>query len=405
VISQYFHPDPIPKPLEVAEELLRRGHQVSVLCGLPNYPTGVYAAGYGPAVIRREIISEVPVLRVFEFAYHGRSAARRIINYGSFAVAAVLASPLLPRFDVIYAWHPPLTVGLVATLISRLRGVPFVYDVQDIWPDIGLMTGLLHEGTAVNLLRTLERLAYRHAAHILVPTPGAMRNLTSKGVSPQKVSILPHWTGPEAFSEVSKEDLVMARDLLDARERFVVTFAGNIGLVQGLDTLLDAASQLKTRRDIAIRIVGGGPDRARLESISQRMGLPNVAFFGPFDPVFTRTILAASDALFVHVRAGTMNDLALPTKTLSYLAAARPVIMAMRGDATEVIKQARAGVVLPPDDPRALAEAISGLASASTHDRVTMGTNGREYARVHFARGRIFDDLERTLASHAKPHD
>ncbi|CAN5343159.1 hypothetical protein BH18ACT12_BH18ACT12_23220 [soil metagenome] len=129
VLSQYYDPEPVPKPGEVARELIQRGHHVTVLTGLPNYPSGRLAAGYRLAPFSRERLDEVPIIRVFEVPYHGTSAAGRILNYGSFMLSSSIAAGLLRGRDVAYVWHPPLTVGIPAALLARVRSVPFVYDV------------------------------------------------------------------------------------------------------------------------------------------------------------------------------------------------------------------------------------------------------------------------------------
>ena len=193
VLAQYYDPVPVPKPGEVARWLAARGHEVSVLTGLPNYPTGVLMSGYRLTGWQKETREGVSVRRVFELPYHGRSAFGRMLNYGSFMAAGSVAALFMRRPAVVYAWHPPLTVGVIAAVFASVRKAPFVYDVQDVWPDSALMSGMLREGAMTSVLRRLERFVYSRAAHLLVVTEGAKENLIAKGAPAEKISVVPHW--------------------------------------------------------------------------------------------------------------------------------------------------------------------------------------------------------------------
>src|SRR2546421_10374535 len=160
ILSQYYSPEPVPKPAELAQALIERGHSVAVITGFPNYPAGRLYRGFRLAPMRRERIDGVPVTRTFEFPYHGTSVLGRIINYLTFMLSAPLGSLFAPRCDAIYVWHPPLTIGISAWMIARMRRVPFVYDVQDIWPETAVVSGLLQRGPLGHLLRKLGRVGY-----------------------------------------------------------------------------------------------------------------------------------------------------------------------------------------------------------------------------------------------------
>jgi colanic acid biosynthesis glycosyl transferase WcaI len=397
VLSQYYDPEPIPKPSELAEELAMRGHDVSVLTGLPNYPTGRMANGYRLQPLKRETIRGVPVLRVFEVPYHSRSAVGRFLNYGSFMLAAAAASPLIARPDVVYVWHPPLTVGVAAWAVGVARGCPFVYDVQDIWPDEAVLAGMMREGFMTRALRVMEKAVYRRASHVVVATHGARNNLLAKGVPEEKVSVVPNWIFGDGLTLPVPAAVESARTLLEANGAFTVTFAGNTGLLQGLETLLHAARALAHRSDIAFRVVGDGSDLARLRDLAKKLELPNLRFLGRRPASEMAAILAASDALLVVLRAGPLTELALPTKTLTYLASARPVLVAAGGAAEQLVRECDAGISVPPDDPQALAIAVQQLAAMAPHERDLMGRRGREWVSKRFTRGQVVDQLEALL--------
>jgi colanic acid biosynthesis glycosyl transferase WcaI len=397
VLSQYYDPEPIPKPSEVAEELATRGHEVSVLTGLPNYPTGRLASGYRLQTHKRETIRGIPVLRVFEVPYHSGSTAGRFLNYGSFMLAAAAAAPVIPRPDVVYVWHPPLTVGVAAWAIRLTRGCPFVYDVQDIWPDEALLTGMMREGFMARALRALEKSVYKRASHVVVATHGARSNLLAKGVPEEKVSVIPNWIFGDGLALPAPADVEDARALLAANGAFTVTFAGNTGLLQGLETLLHAARTLSHRSDIAFRVVGDGSDLGRLRDLAKKLVIPNLRFLGRRPTSEMAAILAASDALLVVLRSGPLTELALPTKTLTYLASARPVLVAAGGAAEQLVRECDAGVSVPPDDPHALAAAVEELAAMAPDQRELMGRRGREWVSKRFTRRQVVDHLEALL--------
>jgi glycosyltransferase involved in cell wall biosynthesis len=398
VLAQYYDPVPVPKPGEVARWLAARGHDVSVLTGLPNYPTGVLMPGYSLAPWRREMRDGLSVRRVFELPYHGRSALGRMLNYTSFMAAGSVAALFIRRPTVVYAWHPPLTVGVVAAVLASVRKAPFVYDVQDVWPDSALMSGMLREGAITSVLRKVERFVYRHAAHVLVVTEGAKQNLITKGAKPERVTVVPHWVDEAAFATPDAGARSWAARFLEKDGRFVVTFAGNIGLLQRLDTILQAAKRVADPR-IAFRIVGDGADRPRLERLAKELGLANVRFLGARPSTDMPAVFAESDALVVLFGEGPLGELVIPTKTLAYLAAARPIVMAMSGPATRMVEQAGAGVAVPSDDPARLAAAIEELAQRSDADRQGMGERGRTYALAHFRRDDVMKTIEGILES------
>lgn len=398
VLAQYYDPVPVPKPGEVARWLAARGHDVSVLTGLPNYPSGVLMPGYRLTPWRKETRDGISVRRAFELPYHGRSALGRMLNYGSFMAAGSVAALFIRRPTVVYAWHPPLTVGVVAAVLASVRKAPFVYDVQDVWPDSALMSGMLREGAMTSVLRKVERFVYRRAAHLLVVTEGAKENLIAKGAAPERISVVPHWADESAFAKPDGSARAWAARFLEKDGRFVVTFAGNIGLLQRLDTILHAAKRLTDSR-IAFRIVGDGADRPRLERLAKEMGLSNVRFLGARPSSDMAAVFAESDALVVPFAAGPLGELVIPTKTLAYLAAGRPIVMAMSGPATRMVEEAGAGVAVPSDDPDRLAAVVLELSHRSDDDRHEMGERGRAYALAHFRRDDVMRTIEQILES------
>ena len=399
ILSQYYAPEPVPKPSELAEALRARGHQVSVLTGYPNYPSGDLYDGFRLRPVERTMVDGIPVVRAFEYPYHGTRAIGRMLNYASFMVSAPLASLFSPACDVIYVWHPPLTVGVAAAIIARIRGVGFVYDVQDIWPESALLSGLMKDGLLIRFMSWLERVVYRQADHIFVVTEGARDNLLAKGVPSARVSVANHWVDPQLFAPAGPQVRDAARAEHGWTDRFVVLFAGNIGLVQGLDTVIDAAATLPAESNALIAIVGDGTDRRRLQDAVAARGLGHrVQFLDRRPAEAMPPLFAAADALLVHLRKSELSRLVIPSKTLAYLAAQRPIIMAMTGAAADVVTAAGAGIVLPSEDPAGLVAAIESIRSMPAADRQAMGTRASAHLAAHFAKDVVIPGYEATLA-------
>jgi colanic acid biosynthesis glycosyl transferase WcaI len=398
ILSQYYDPEPIPKPGELAAALQERGHRVAVLTGFPNYPAGKLYPGFRLRAVRRETLGGVPVTRAYEFPYHGRSVLGRLLHYGSFMLSSPLASLFAPRCDVIYVWHPPLTIGVAAWLIARLRRVPFVYDVQDIWPESIVAAGFLKRGWLIRLLHRLERFVYRRADHLLVVTEAARENLIAKGVPAGKVSVMPHWVDESLFSPRDAAARSRVREEQGWGDRFVVLYAGNIGAVQGLDTILTAADQLRDEPDVRIVLIGDGTEKCRLREISRRMGLQERIQFVDFQPMERMPdFMAAADALLVHLKESVISRYSVPVKTYVYLAAGKPILMAMDGAAGQLVRDAGAGIVLPAEDPCALSAAVRSLCATAPAERAAMGQRGRDYLIANLSKRDVIGRYEAIL--------
>ena len=248
VLSHYFTPEPITKPLEIAEALRDEGHSVQVVTGFPNYPNGKLYPGYPLRLFRRDTIAGIPVIRTWVYPSHGSSRVGRLLNYASFMLSSIAGGLVAGRFDAMYVWHPPLSIGVSAAAIAALRQRPFVYDVLDIWPESAIATGFLRPGRLFNLLARVETFVYRRAAHLFVVTEGAKASLIGKGVPPEKISVAPPWYDDADMRHVAPSDRDAVRSHEGWHGRFVVMFAGNMGVLQGLENLVHAAAAPARRR-------------------------------------------------------------------------------------------------------------------------------------------------------------
>lgn len=377
LLTQWFDPEPTFKGLLFAKELVSLGHEVQVITGFPNYPGGELYAGYRIRLFQAETIDGVRVLRLPLYPSHDGSSIKRVLNYLTFAVSASFGVLAIKRPDVAYVYHPPATVGLPALVAKWLRGVPFVYDVQDLWPDTLGATGMVTRPALLGVVGRVMSRIYGAAARVAVLSPGFKRILIQRGVAARRIDVIPNWADE---TQINLGVPAPGRSsALGFDDKFTVTFAGNLGRVQSLDTVLDAAALLADQAGLRILLVGGGLDLERLTQRARAMGLSNLRFL-PRRPIAEiGEILTLSDALLVHLQKDKLFEITIPSKTQAYLMAGRPILMGVAGDAASLVNVAGAGIVFEPQNAQALAEAIRRLMKMTEAERREMGESGRSY--------------------------
>jgi len=401
ILTQYYPPEPIPKPSELARGLSERGHTVEIITGLPNYPTGRLYPGTSVRLWKHDSLDGVRVLRLPLFPDHSRSALRRSLNYGSFALsAALLGSVLGGPADVMFVEHPPLTIGVAAWILGRVLRVPFLYAVNDLWPESVEATGMLRSRCLLGSIGRLERFVYRRAGAIAVISPGVKANLVGKGVPPDKVHVIPHWADETLYRPVIPDPALAGE--LGIGGRFNVVFAGQLGLAQALDVVIEAADELSDLADVQFVLVGDGTDSDRLRQAAYARGLANVRFIGHQPAERMPQIFAISDVLLVHLRNDPLFRITIPSKTMAYMACGRPLLMAVEGDAAELVRTTGAGVTCGSENAKDLAEAVRRLRAMSCAERERMGRAGREAFLASFSRRVLLDRYETLLASLAR---
>lgn len=377
-LKQFFDPEPTMKGLAFARALREQGFEVEVVTGFPNYPGGKVYPGYRIRPIAREARDGVAITRLALYPSHDRSRIGRVLNYVSFFLSASLYLTFFARrADVIYGYHPPLTVAMAAGLAGALRRVPVVLDIQDMWPDTLRATGMVRSRGVIGFVGAVARRTWRRATRIVVLSPGFRRLLIERGVEPERITVIRNWADEAAIASEAPATPVLPDD-----GRFRVLFAGNMGLAQGLDTVLDAAA-IVARQTPRVEIVflGSGLDADRLKARAEQEGLANVRFLPRVPMAEVGGYLAAADVLLVHLKADPLFAITIPSKTQAYMAAGKPVILAVDGDAADIVKDAGCGLTVPPQDPEALAQAILKLSEISREELDRMGKLGYEYYR------------------------
>lgn len=396
ILRQFYPPEPTTLGPELAKTLQGNGHDVTVLTGFPNYPSGELYPGYRLCPWMKEELDGIPIVRVPLYPDHSRSGIRRVLNYMSFALSSSLLGPLLLRKpDVIFVYHPPLTVGIPAWTLSRLWRVPFLYQIQDMWPETLAATDMLHNQRVLDLVATFAKWVYARAGAICVISPGFRDNLIQKGVPSEKIHLVPNWVDTDTYYP-AQPDPELAQEL-GLGDRFNVMFAGNIGEAQGLETALAAAHSLQDLPEVQFVFVGDGVALRRLED--QAQDLDNVRFLGRYPVASMPGLYALADVLLVHLKDDPLFRITIPHKILSYMASGKPILAAVAGDAATAVTKAGAGLACAPQDAQALADTVRRFYHMDSAEREALGRNGLVAAHTTYARDQLVGRIEAVLQS------
>lgn len=379
LLTQWFDPEPSFKGMVFARELARLGYDVEVVTGFPNYPGGKLYPGYEVRWLQQERAGGVLVTRVPLYPSHDDSVIRRILNYVSFAGSALFYTLFAARRpDIIYVYHPPLTVPIVAVIVRLFRRVPVVLDIQDMWPDTLQATGMFSNRRALRLVSRICDWVYRQVTHIVVLSPGFKRLLTARGVQAEKVDVIPNWCDEAKLTKLAEQ----VHGELPAKGAFRIVFAGNMGKAQAMDAVLHAAELLRGRTPaIHFIFIGGGIDRKRLMLKAEEMQLPNVTFVARMPVREAGIMMQQADALLVHLRKDPLFKVTIPSKTQAYMAIGKPILMAVDGDAAALVLESGCGVCAAPEDPEAIAAAATTLSVMKIESLRAMGERGSHYYR------------------------
>lgn len=382
VLSQHYWPESF-RINAVAKQLLTAGHHVSVLTGQPNYPEGRIYDGYracGSGWQRHP--DGYDIYRVPLIPRGNGGAVRLVLNYLSFLMSACALGSLAlgrKRYDIIFVYaSSPLLQAIAGMMLKRRTGAALITWVQDLWPQSLEATGFVRSRWLLQAVRSVVRWIYRHNDLLLVQSQAFIPLVTALA---GRTPVLYH-PNPGESRLTATEPVPIA---LTLERGFNVVFAGNLGTVQALDTILAAAERLRDERDIRFVLVGSGSREPWLRSEVARRGLGNVVLPGRFPPETMDGLFAQASALLVTLKRDPIMSLTIPSKVQTYLAAGRPIIAALDGEGARIVVEAGAGIACPAEDPAALAQAVLILRAASPQARARMGAAGREYHDQHYS--------------------
>ena len=379
-IAQNFHPEPnFFFGLPFARELQRRGHQVQVVTGFPNYPGGRIYDGYSIKPFQKEIMEGVPVYRFPLYPSHDRSSVKRVLCYSSLALSlATLAPFFIKSADVAFVVQGPATIGLPTVLAKWLRNIPYVYNIQDLWPDSLLSTGMFNSPLGLKVLHGWCKFIYNQASKITVITPGMKRVLLERGVPEHKVEVQYNWCDDDLVCRADVDESLSQE--LGLTGKFNIMFAGNMGAAQALEAVIEAAGLMATHYpDVQFVFIGSGTDVENLKSLVVQKELANVLFLPRMRVEEMGNVLRLADVLMVHLRRDPLFSITIPSKTQAYMAIGRPILMAVEGDAADLVTRAQAGVSCEPENPGAIAQAVGTLYEMTEVQRQQFGKNGMSF--------------------------
>jgi colanic acid biosynthesis glycosyl transferase WcaI len=384
ILTQYFPPEIGAAPTRLSSmirELQANGHEVEVATALPNYPAGKIQPGYKGYFYRRELQDGATVHRTWLYATAG-SGLPRLLNYLSFVLTSLYGLARASKPDFLFVESPPLFVSLTAYVYSRLRGVPFILNVADLWPDAVIEMGLLRKGFATTMLSWLERWSYCKATYVNAVTEGIRSSLLSeKGLEPAKVLYLPNGVNTAAYQPEAVEENL--KRTLGLSGKKIVLYAGTLGRAHGLENVLASAKLLEGRSEIHFLFLGDGSERPRLEKLQLEMGLRNVSFhdFVPLSQL--RSYYSIAECGLASLLNLPIFESARPSKIFAVLASGKPMVYFGKGEGARLVEQAKAGVVVPPEDSVALARALSDLLGNAALIR-ELGENGRRFVEENY---------------------
>lgn len=369
---------------------------------MPNHPHGVIFPEYRRRVFLREQMDGMKVLRTWLYAAPNRGFWRWAAKHLSFSASSLLASTLAGSFDVIVVGSASLFLGLSAFAISRFKRVPWVMTVSDLWPETAIAQGRLSNRALIGISNKLAAFVYRHADLVVGVTRNMCQAAIDKGASEERVLHVPNGVDTDVFHpEAGRESL---RKTLGIEGKFVVMYAGSMGPAHGLEAILDSAKLFRAESAVRFALVGDGSVKAQLVEKAKREMIDNVLFVDRQSQSVMSAVMNAADVILIPQRNSSFFSGVVPFKMAEAMACGRPIVMASpRGEATEVVEQAGAGIVVNPESAAALAEAIRML-KASPEMREEMGRRGREYAVEHLDRTKLAKRLEQVLLDVVESH-
>ncbi len=388
-LSQYFPPEmgaPAARVHELSREWAALGHEVTVLTGFPNHPTGIIPPDYRGQLIRRERFDDVEVIRTPIYAAANRGLVKRGLNYVSYAASAALLGPFLTeRADVVIATSPQLLTGVSGLWMSLLKQAPFIFEVRDLWPRSIVEVGALSSThPAIRLLEQLEMFLYSRATRIVTVTDAFVEELAARGVPRDKLCVVKNGVDLSLFHPAPRENEVRAELGLSASD-FMCLYVGTHGMAHGLETILEAADRLREHAAIRFVLVGEGAEKKSLKQRARSMGLGTVTFIDKQPRSMVARYLAASDVSLVLLKEKPLFKTVLPSKIFEIMGAARPLLLTVDGEARRLVEAAQAGVFVRPEDAVGLSEAILNLKNSPLSCR-QMGSRGRSFVEANFSR-------------------
>lgn len=395
-LTQYFPPEvgaPQNRIFELAKLLVKRGHEVTVLTGMPCYPANEIFDGYKGKLIMKEEKDGIKIVRTWLYATKNPGFVPRLMNYFSFTFSSLLlGSFLVSRQDIIFTESPPLFLGMTGYLLSKFKRAKFIFNVSDLWPESAVKLGVLNNQTLIKLSTWLEEFCYKKSALISGQTKGIVENINNRGF--QNTYLLTNGVDTSFFNKDRAIDDLRAEKGLEGK--FLVCYAGIIGIAQGLDVILDTAKKVENYQDIHFLLIGEGPEKQRLIEKAKEMGLNNLSFVGLQPKAKMPGIIASMNATIIPLKKLDLFKGALPSKMFEALSSELPIILSVEGEAQKLIEASGGGICVEPENADQIADAVIKIYSDPEFAK-ELGKRGREYVKQYYSREVIVESFEKKL--------
>lgn len=390
-LCQYFPPEmgaPSARTHEHARHWASLGHDVTVVTGFPNHPTGIIRPEYRGAFVRRENIDGIDLLRTWIYCAPNRGFVRRVLNFLSFFFSSFLLGAVMTRRpDVVIGTSPQFFCAVSAYLLSVFKRAPFVFEVRDIWPQSAVELGALRNRLLIRALEAMELFLYRRADLVVVVAESTRPYLLAKGIPEEKIVVIPNGIDVKYLeSDTPSPEEIRAELGLDGK--FIVSYIGTHGLSHALDVVLEAARQLAVEPQIHFLFVGEGAEKERLVELARELKLENVTFLREQPRERLMGFYRASDLSMVPLRRLPIFRKVLPSKIFELMGAGAPIVCSVEGEAAQLVRSAAAGECLPPENAGALVAAIRGLREDEGRRR-SFGENGKRFVKEHYLRSAL----------------
>lgn len=401
-LTQYFPPEPGPPPARysaLSKKLSQMGHNVTVITTFPNYPTGIVPSNYKGKFFVREQSEGVRVFRTWIYATPNKGVFKRLLSQLTFAISSVFAYPFIGQQDIVYTEYPPLFSALSGYIMSRLCRAKYILNVADLWLDFAAELNMVKKKSVFfKIAKIVERFCCLKADKITTPTQSFLNNLIeAEKIDQNKIYLLANAVDTNFFTSCSEpEAYKQVRSKCGLDNKFVLFYGGMHGPSQALHILIEAARILK-EKPICFLFVGDGSEKKSLMTLAQKYRLENVIFKDIVPKDQMPNFICAADSCIVSLIGLPMIQKAIPSKTLEYMACAKPVIANAGGELAQLIKKAKCGIVIKPGNPTALAKGINEMASTQMDVRILMGSNGRSYIKQHYSRDKYIDEFMKII--------
>jgi glycosyltransferase involved in cell wall biosynthesis len=384
---------------ELARQLADRGHRLTVLAGQVSYMTGRKSERRGWAYKDDQAGDGIEIWRCYSLPGWHRSFMARVLSFVSFSFSAFLVGLRVRRVDLVWGTSPPILQGATALVLAWLKRARFLFEVRDLWPSFAVAVGVLTDPVLIRASEWLERLLYRNADRVVVNSPGFIEHVKALGV--RGVDLVPNAVDIAMFDP--KETGLEYRQAHGLEGKFVALYAGAHGMSNDLGVVLQAASRLQSYDGVVFVLVGDGKEKPGLERQAEQLGLGNLKFMPPVPKAEMPKVLAAADGCIAILKPLDAYKTTYPNKVFDYMAAGKPVILAIDGVIRGVIEDAGAGIFCRPGDPEALARAVLELVFDRRRGEA-MGEAGRAYVQAHFDRTTMVDKMEEAMQAAMDTH-